>query len=207
MLLKKTDLLMCLYAREHADHMGLADVRPNTDEDEKHAIKARLTEAGLLEHDLQTTQKYHFSAYAQVILDTIGTPDAWVDVENLKQGIRRWLFMKEAFYICVEEKEENVQVDMLPLLPLLIGGYASLLKDLRDNTYGQVEADQWNEDARLVNVQICSLHDKLVLEIDQQGVARQSDGGNISFWQHSQESCTNAITMRMLHALQKEAEK
>ena len=45
------------------------------------------------------------------------------------------------------------------------------------------------------------------MEIDQQGASKEMEGNNVSYRQHTQESCTNAITMWLLTALQQMKEK
>lgn len=203
MLLKKQELLTCLYARGYENIMCFEELQPDKDEQTRQNFKACLMEQKLLEQDPQNQEGYRFSAVAQVILDTIGKPDVWLEVIHLKKGIRRGLFLRDAFYVCVEEMEENVTIDLLPSLPIFIGGYASLLKDIRGNDTGKTEPVSWGHSIQLVKVCIYGSGEKLMMEIDEHGVTRETGAEGVAFSQHSQESCTNAITMWVLNALRK----
>lgn len=203
MLLKKYELLMSLYARGHNNIMNFDGVQPETDDEAPARYRARLLELELLETDPENPAGYRYSAYGQVILDTIGQPDAWVEVLDPVRGFRRCLFLRDAFYICVEELGEEVAVDLLPSLPIFIGGYASMLTDLRDLEPGEAAAEDWTAEAQLLRAGVYSGDESLVLEISPRGVARETTSDAVTYRRHSQESCTNAITQWMLHALKR----
>lgn len=203
MLLKKQELLMCLYARGHENIMGFEEQQIEMSEQTRQRVKAVLSENKLLETDPRNEKGYCFSAYAQVLLDTIGKPDVWVDVRNLKTDLRRGLFLSDAFYVCVEEIGENVAVDLLPSLPIFIGGYASVLRDMpRDGAAAAPEND-WEEDNQLAKVCVHGFGEELVMEIDYRGVTRETGTEGTAYTQHTQESCTNAVTMWLLNALKR----
>lgn len=201
MLLKKKEFLVCLHARGYENVMGFEEAMPDMNEQTGQSIKTHLIDLKLLERDPRTQEGYRFSAFAQVILDTIGKPEVWLEIHHLKMGIRRGLFLRNAFYVCVEEAGENVIIDILPSLPIFIGGYASLLKDIRGDGAAEAQQVDWQQENLLAEVCVCGDGEKLVLEIDQHGVTRQTCSGGVAFRRHTQESGTNAITQWILNVL------
>jgi len=203
MLLTKEEFLICLRARGY-DHVLGADIsQPEADVQLRQRIKDHLLKLELLEPDLQKPDRFRFSAFAQAIVDTIGKPDVWLELQNLKLGIRRFLYLRDAFYVYVEDAQENVKVDLLPSLPLFIGGYASVLRDLRDVQAGKAEPEDWRLTDLLVQINVCHSEEKLTMEIDRNGITKQSEGKAVSFTRHNQLTCTNAITAWVLDALQR----
>ena len=100
---------------------------------------------------------------------------------------------------------EYVAVDLLPSLPVFIGGYASMLKDLR-NTDAEGEGT-WDEKNQLITIGVHCADEQFLMEIDRQGITRQTGAEGVSFVRHSQESGTNAVTMWMLNALRQMKER
>lgn len=202
MLLKKNELLICLQARGHrVDAAAVSQM----DEEAGLAVKKHLQELKFLEQDPRNQESYRFSAYAQVLLDTIGKPEVWLEVSHLEKNIKRSLYLQDAYYVCVEELGENVAVDLLPSLPVFIGGYASMLKDLR-NTDAEGEGT-WDEKNQLITIGVHCADEQFLMEIDRQGITRQTGAEGVSFVRHSQESGTNAVTMWMLNALRQMKER
>lgn len=202
MLLEKRELLLCLYARGFTNIMEFQDLPPDMTEKNVQDMKKHLLEQKLLEENPREGMTFRFSAYGQVIIDTVGKPEVWVDIHHLKHGIRRSLFLSGAFYVCVEERGDEVLVDVLPSLPIFIGGYASLLRDLRQ----QSEVQSWDSDAQLVRISLHGKNSRRELEIDEHGTARQTDENGETFVCHTQQSCTNAITDWVLNALRQREE-
>lgn len=207
MLLKKKELLICLYARGYENVLDIEEALPDMDEQTRQSLRTHLVAQKLLEQDPRVQEGYRFSAYAQVILDTIGKPDVRLDMHHLKLDIRRSLFLRDAFYVCVEDAGENVIIDLLPSLPIFIGGYASLLKDLREAGTGDAEPTAWEGEDQLVQVCLCCAGEKLMMEIDRHGITRETGADGVIFKRYTQESCTNAITMWMLNSLKQIKEK
>lgn len=207
MLLKKKELLICLCARGYENAVAAEETLPDMDEQSRQSLKTALAGLGLLESDPQVEGGYRFSAFGQVILDTIGKPDVLLEADHLKRNIRRSLYLRDAFYVCVEEMDEDVMIDLLPSLPIFIGGYASLLKELRGAAAGEATQADWKQDDQLIRVSIGAAGKTVVMEIDEHGVTRQTDADGVTFKRHTQESGTNAITMWMLNALKQIKEK
>ena len=107
MLMKKKELLICLCARGYENAVTAEETLPDMDEQSRQSLKTALVGLGLLESDPQVEGSYRFSAYGQVILDTIGKPDVMLEAEHLKRNIRRSLYLRDAFYVCVEEMDED----------------------------------------------------------------------------------------------------
>lgn len=209
MLLSKQELLMCLYARGHENVMGFDEAYPEMTEQNRDRFYSRLMGCKLMEQDPRNPEGYRFSAFGQVLLDTVGKADIRLEAENRAAGIRRWLFLqdRDAFYVCVEEMGENVRVDLLPSLPIFIGGYASLLKDLPAQEGAEAEESQWQPEQLLVSVRGCGAGEEYTQEIDRQGIARETGPEGVSYQRRDRQSGTNAITMWMLNALRRKREE
>ncbi len=203
MLLSKKELALCLYARGYQEIRGFQNIDPDFSEKEQEAARQRLMQHPFFEKPVGDEAPYHFSALGQVFLDTMGASDAWIEVQNDRTATVRRFYIRDAYYVFSEDRDEFTELDLLPSLPLLIGGYASALSGL----YCDEPMDQngiraaWESGAPFIHVAARCGNKELRLAIGDNGIAQHTDGDEETYRQFTEESCTNTITMWLLNSL------
>lgn len=204
MHLRKEELALCLGARGYTDVPGFGEAEIERMQRKQQEIRRHLMENGLVEPGDSSETGYRFSALGQVILDTVGAPEVWLEVRNGRAGIHRRLYLRDAYYVCADEDRQMLHIMLLPSLPMMIGGYASALAGLAYTEQMDDEQLQKAGEAMTPFIQIsaCCGESKLELEIGDQGVARKTTDGETIVTRFSEETCTNGITLWMLEHLQ-----
>lgn len=202
MLLLKKELILCLAARGYDAAPGFMDEVAPLTQQEQSGIRERLIGHKLLEETDTAESGYRFSALGQVILDTVGAPDAWLEVRNEMAAVHRRIYLRDAFYVCMEEDHEMLLVSILPSLPLVIGGYASALKGVSgDAPLTEQLQPLWENSQQVIRLRAHCDQQELLMEIADSGVVRTTVAGAADFSPFTRESCTNTVTMWLLNTL------
>lgn len=203
MRIPKKELILYLYARGHQDIPGFVPEDPDFTEEDRSVIRERLMQHPFFEKGEPGDAPYRLSALGQVFLDTIGSPEAWLEVRNTKASILRRFYICGGFYVYLEEVEDFCDIDLLPTIALMIGGYASAMEGLQQEEHPLSAQPQtlWDQDSVFLQIKVCCDTDEMRLDICDNGIARKTDGAEESYVQLSEESCTNGITMWLLNHL------
>lgn len=208
MLILKKELMLCLTARGYDDVPGFEDAAAPLTQAEQVGVRERLLHHNLLETAEEENSGYRFSAFGQVILDTVGKPDAWLEIRNSMTPVHRRIYIRDAFYVCAEEDKEMLLVSILPSLPLVIGGYASALKGPADNQMPLEEFEPaWESGQKVITLRVCCDGKALIMEVTDNGIVKTTGNGTATFSSFSRETCTNAATMWLLNSLKERGNK
>ena len=122
-----SELLCCMYADDKKSLTGF-DMKKyeNVMFDEENAYK-NLIEEELFEFD-EKSSKYSLSALGEFYINVINDADVWLVIKNNIQDFTRRVYIKDEYYIYLDEVGDRIIGDVLPVLPIVFGGCAKMLE-------------------------------------------------------------------------------
>lgn len=117
---------LCALALEHEKIPGFPELDLNLEEGNQEEARKNLLQENMLE---ETENGYQFTPLCQYFFTLMSEADAWFMLEKEGQSFIRRIYVKDADYLCVDEKEQGITLLLLPILPLAVGAVADAIGD------------------------------------------------------------------------------
>lgn len=208
MWLTKNDLILCATARGAGILQGFDLTLPSDPEAEMESALPRLIDQGMLEPITGGDFELRFSPLGQLMIDLISKPWIWMQIDNQKSGVLRRIYIRDAFYLCVDEVSGDLNLLLLPSIPLLIGAYAEALEGIRSPVW-QGSPDELQNSTDLVPyLQIMGFRcgKELLMSVCDDGRSCTICSGNTDYQVYTEETLTNKLSMWLLQGLKEGVE-
>ncbi|WP_027296442.1 hypothetical protein [Robinsoniella sp. KNHs210] len=183
MKLSETEFWLCAFYFGYTEIPGIAAIEINQQNIDREKIRRHLSDQKVMELENET---YAFTPLGHHIFHTIGDTDAYMRIEG--KARKRRIYIKNQNYICIDQKEGQVKIYLLPSLPLVIGAYADALEEPEVELEGKVGQEE-------IKLQIvCSKEGRVVYK---------KCGKTESHKEYEKANCVNDVTLWLLSSLGK----
>lgn len=196
MVLDEFELNLCAAALG-LDHLAGFDLLTPDEKDMPEAGKVRehLAEEGILE---SADSSLHLSALAQYMFRIMSAPDAWFLCRNEENHSIRRIYVLDADWLCADQKDGTVGLQLLPVLHFALGALADFL-DCVQQPADPEAALSWTEP--LVHFEGKSGASELKFDISREGTVRIPAAEQEQLLPYSVDACVNRVSMWLLTGL------
>lgn len=199
--------------RLYASRFGLEELKgfdhDMTQLDTKNMVDKKQFFTDLLENNFfeidHDNGKYTYTAYGQRIINIMNHPKVWLSIENKKKQMKRNIYVEGIDYLCADMLEDEIKINLLPVLPFAIGAYAEMLENLektdRLNTLDNMVDLDDESDIIIQGFANINMQMNIITDATGNTIVIQK-GDEIEIVSFSEEECVNYITDWLLNNLQ-----
>ena len=122
-----SELLACMYADDREVLTGFDMTQYGDVPFDENEVNGNLVEEELFEKEGEDG-KYGLSSFGAFCMNVISNPDVWLVIKNSQQELTRRIFIRDEYYLYLDEVEDRIIGDVLPSLPIVFGGCAKMLE-------------------------------------------------------------------------------
>ena len=187
MIISKENLLVAIELLGHNEVKGIKNDIKEIHDDKMEILWDELVREGMV--DKNEAEMWNFSPLGQMIVNLVTSPEIWFSIENSVKAQKRFFYIRNCYYLYVDECDHVMLLDFLPNLRLMIGAYAQMFEGLDDANVPQIHLIAEGND------------NKFELFFDETNRAKRIVNGMINELTYTEETCTNELTQWLFRQL------